>query len=61
MDVLGLPAVSLPCGLDSEGLPLGLQIVAPEFREAALLRAAAAIERALGIHKTFTNPAVKSE
>ncbi len=47
-DVLGLPALSLPCGLDSNGLPLGLQIIAPEFREAALLRVAAAIERALG-------------
>jgi aspartyl-tRNA(Asn)/glutamyl-tRNA(Gln) amidotransferase subunit A len=61
MDVLGLPAVSLPCGLDSDGLPLGLQIIAPEFKEAALLRAAAAVERAFGIYKTFTNPAAKSE
>jgi aspartyl-tRNA(Asn)/glutamyl-tRNA(Gln) amidotransferase subunit A len=47
MDVLGLPAVSLPCGTDPMGLPLGLQIVAPEFGEAALLRAAAAVEGAL--------------
>lgn len=48
MDVLGLPAISLPCGLDSNGLPLGLQMIAPEFREAALLSAAAAVEGALG-------------
>ena len=48
MDVLGLPAISLPCGLDPNGLPLGLQIIAPEFREAALLSVAAAVERALG-------------
>jgi aspartyl-tRNA(Asn)/glutamyl-tRNA(Gln) amidotransferase subunit A len=48
MNVLGLPALSLPCGLDSAGLPLGLQLIAPEFQEAGLLRAAAAIERALG-------------
>jgi aspartyl-tRNA(Asn)/glutamyl-tRNA(Gln) amidotransferase subunit A len=44
MDVLGLPAVSVPCGLDRNGLPLGLQIVAPEFGEAGLLRVAAALE-----------------
>jgi aspartyl-tRNA(Asn)/glutamyl-tRNA(Gln) amidotransferase subunit A len=44
MDVLGLPALSLPCGLDSNRMPLGLQIIAPEFREARLLRVAAAIE-----------------
>jgi len=48
MDVLGLPALTLPCGLDSNGMPLGLQIIAPEFREAALLRVAAAVERVLG-------------
>ncbi len=48
MDVLGLPALSLPCGLDSNGMPLGLQIIAPEFRESALLGVAAAIEGALG-------------
>jgi aspartyl-tRNA(Asn)/glutamyl-tRNA(Gln) amidotransferase subunit A len=48
MDVLGLPALSLPCALDANGMPLGLQIVAPEFRESALLRVAAAVEGALG-------------
>jgi len=46
MDVLGLPALSLPCGLDSNGMPLGLQILAPEFREGLVLRAAKAMERA---------------
>ena len=48
MDVLGLPALSLPCGLDSNGMPLGLQIMAPELQEKALLRVAANIEGALG-------------
>jgi aspartyl-tRNA(Asn)/glutamyl-tRNA(Gln) amidotransferase subunit A len=47
MDVLGLPALSLPCGLDANGMPLGLQIMAPELNERALLRVAAAIEEAL--------------
>ena len=31
INVLGLPALSLPCGFDDEGLPLGLQIIGPEF------------------------------
>ncbi|HOK46466.1 MAG TPA: amidase [Bryobacteraceae bacterium] len=49
LNVLGLPAISLPCGFDPRGLPLGLQIVGPAFQEARLLRIAAAIEDALGI------------
>ena len=48
MDVLGLPALSLPCGLDPNEMPLGLQIMAPELQEKALLRVAAAMEGALG-------------
>jgi aspartyl-tRNA(Asn)/glutamyl-tRNA(Gln) amidotransferase subunit A len=44
INVLGLPALSLPCGLDARGLPIGLQIVGPEFAEATVLRAGAALE-----------------
>jgi aspartyl-tRNA(Asn)/glutamyl-tRNA(Gln) amidotransferase subunit A len=36
------PAVSLPCGLTSDGLPVGLQIVGPRFADALVMRAAAA-------------------
>jgi aspartyl-tRNA(Asn)/glutamyl-tRNA(Gln) amidotransferase subunit A len=49
MNVLGFPALSLPCGRDDASLPLGLQIIAPEFREAPLLRLAALLEHALGL------------
>ena len=40
------PAISLPCGVDSRGLPVGLQIVGPSFADRLVLRAAAAFERA---------------
>jgi len=43
-NVLGLPALSIPCGLDSSGLPIGLQIAGPPFEEARLLRVGAALE-----------------
>jgi aspartyl-tRNA(Asn)/glutamyl-tRNA(Gln) amidotransferase subunit A len=47
-NVSGHPAVSVMCGISrAEGLPLGLQLVAPAFAEATLLRAAAAFERAV--------------
>ena len=44
--VLGLPAISVPCGFTSEGLPIGLQIVGRPRQEASVLRAAAAFEAA---------------
>lgn len=43
----GCPAISLPCGIAPDGLPVGLQLVAPPFAEARLLAAAAAVEAAL--------------
>jgi amidase len=44
--VLGLPAISVPCGFTRDGLPIGLQIVGPPRHEASVLRAAAAFEAA---------------
>ena len=38
------PACSIPCGLDADGLPIGLQIVGPMFGDALVLRAARAYE-----------------
>jgi aspartyl-tRNA(Asn)/glutamyl-tRNA(Gln) amidotransferase subunit A len=45
---LGLPALSVPIGLDDFGLPMGLQLVARPFAEGLLLRVAAALDDALG-------------
>jgi aspartyl-tRNA(Asn)/glutamyl-tRNA(Gln) amidotransferase subunit A len=44
INVLGLPALSIPCGLGSSGLPIGLQIIGPAFDEALILRIGAALE-----------------
>jgi aspartyl-tRNA(Asn)/glutamyl-tRNA(Gln) amidotransferase subunit A len=43
----GLPGLSIPCGL-SEGLPVGLQLIGPQFAENTLFRTGHALERALG-------------
>jgi aspartyl-tRNA(Asn)/glutamyl-tRNA(Gln) amidotransferase subunit A len=45
-NLTGLPALSLPCGFTTGGLPIGLQLIAHPWAEAALLRAAYAYEQA---------------
>jgi aspartyl-tRNA(Asn)/glutamyl-tRNA(Gln) amidotransferase subunit A len=46
-NMAGLPGLSIPCGL-SEGLPVGLQLIGPQFSENTLFRVGHALERALG-------------
>ena len=43
-NLVGLPAASVPCGLSSEGLPMGLQIVGPPQADARVLSIGAAVE-----------------
>jgi aspartyl-tRNA(Asn)/glutamyl-tRNA(Gln) amidotransferase subunit A len=45
-NVWGLPAISLPCGFSKSGLPIGLQIAGPHWREDLVLRLAHAYEQA---------------
>jgi aspartyl-tRNA(Asn)/glutamyl-tRNA(Gln) amidotransferase subunit A len=44
-NMTGQPAASVPCGFNSAGLPVGMQIVGDRFQEAMVLRAAAALEK----------------
>lgn len=48
VNLAGLPAVSLPCGKDSRGLPIGMQIIGDCFQEKKILQAAAAYEALRG-------------
>lgn len=45
----GLPALSLPCGTDADGLPIGVQLIAKRLDEALIYRVAYALEQALGV------------
>ncbi|WP_411339334.1 amidase [Sphingopyxis sp. J-6] len=47
-NLVGLPALSVPCGLSKDGLPIGLTIAGPRFSEAKLLALGAAYERRAG-------------
>lgn len=48
-NVLGWPALAMPCGFSDAGLPIGLQLVAAPHGEAQLFRAGSALEDALGL------------
>jgi len=50
-NVWGLPAISVPCGFTQSGLPIGLQIAGPRWREDLVLRLAHAYEQATTWHK----------
>ena len=57
ISITGCPAISLPCGVNADGLPVGMQIIAAPNREAELLQFAAWIESlfALGFDKPADN------
>jgi aspartyl-tRNA(Asn)/glutamyl-tRNA(Gln) amidotransferase subunit A len=48
--LVGLPTITIPCGLSSEGLPVGLQLIGPRNGEGALCQVAAWCERAIGFN-----------
>ncbi len=49
-DLLGLPAISVPCGFSHDGFPVGLQFIGRAFDESTVLRAAHAYEQATTWH-----------
>lgn len=46
VNLAGLPAISLPCGVDDKGLPIGVQMIGNSFEEKTILRAAYTYEQA---------------
>ena len=50
-NLAGLPAISIPCGFDSIGLPVGMQLMAPHFREDLLLGTGISFQDRTGCHR----------
>jgi aspartyl-tRNA(Asn)/glutamyl-tRNA(Gln) amidotransferase subunit A len=51
INMAGLPAISVPCGF-ADGLPIGMQIIAPSFKEETLYQVAYAYEQSTEWHKS---------
>ncbi|MBN1688867.1 MAG: Asp-tRNA(Asn)/Glu-tRNA(Gln) amidotransferase subunit GatA [Candidatus Omnitrophica bacterium] len=50
-NLVGIPAMSLPCGFTEKGLPIGVQLMAKPFDEEGIFRAAFALEQEIRIYK----------
>jgi len=46
VNIAGVPAISIPCGVDSEGMPIGMQLIGNKFCEETIINAAYAYEQA---------------
>lgn len=52
INLIGEPALSMPCGVSSNGLPIGLQLITAPFRDSWLLRVGRAVEEAISGTRT---------
>ena len=51
INIAGVPAISIPCGKDSNGMPIGMQLIAKHFNEETLYKAAYTFEQNMEVQK----------
>ena len=61
VNLAGLPGLTLPCGVDEAGLPIGMQLIGDCFQEKKLFRAASAYERVRGAWRLPRSKKMKPE
>lgn len=59
VNLAGLPGISMPCGFDSNGLPVGFQMIGKAFNDATVLRAANGYQQLTDYHKQVPEIAMK--
>ena len=53
VNIAALPGMSIPCGIDSEGMPIGMQIIGNKFSEETIIKAAYAYEQATNFRDKY--------
>ena len=53
INIAGIPAISIPCGLDNKGLPIGVQIIGNKFQEEKILNVAYTLEQKVGFREKY--------
>ena len=53
VNIAGLPGISVPCGVDSDGMPIGMQLIGNKFQEEIILNAAYTYEQAVKFREKY--------
>ena len=53
VNIAGVPAISIPCGVDSQGMPVGMQLIGNKFQEETILNAAFAFEQEVKFREKY--------
>jgi aspartyl-tRNA(Asn)/glutamyl-tRNA(Gln) amidotransferase subunit A len=53
VNIAGLPGISIPCGVDSKGMPIGMQLIGDKFKEETILNAAYTYEQATKFREEY--------
>ena len=61
VNIAGLPAISIPCGVDSKNMPIGLQLIGNKFDEETILNAAYSIEKEIKFRENYKPEFKKGE
>ncbi len=59
VNIAGLPAISVPCGVDKTGMPIGMQLIGNKFKEETILNAAYTYEQATKFRETYMPQFIK--
>ncbi len=60
VNIAGLPAISIPCGVDSKAMPIGMQLIGDKFKEETILNAAYTFEQEINFRQKY-EPTFKNE
>ena len=53
VNIAGLPGISIPCGVDSQGMPIGMQLIGNKFEEEKILNAAYQFEKTINFRENY--------
>ena len=59
VNIAGLPGISIPSGVDSQGMPIGMQLIGKSFEEETILKAAYAAEQEIKFREKYKPEFIK--
>ncbi len=53
VNIAGLPGISIPCGVDGQGMPIGMQLIGDKFKEETILNVSYAMENEIKFRENY--------